>query len=97
MVVNEWGAKDESVGDPTNILHRVLPAYENREYVHLNAVDWYGDTYFNYLQIPRFLVELQTLNASVSTPEERQLLEAINRLATRVGEGRHMYLKFIGD
>jgi hypothetical protein len=43
-----------TVGDPQNLLHRLLERSHAAE-PHLAEIDWYGDTTFNRLQMPRFL------------------------------------------
>jgi hypothetical protein len=87
----------ELVNDPTNILHRILPDSADATYLHLNVIDWYGNTTFNYLQMPRFLSELERLEISFPSGDERVLLASIRRLAERVRDDRHIYLMFRGD
>jgi hypothetical protein len=37
--------------DPKNVLHKLLPASSETSNVTLAKIDWYGYTYFNYLQM----------------------------------------------
>ena len=97
QLVDEFGRVEESVGDPTNILHRLLPPADDPTAIHSAAIDWYGNTTFNYLQIPRFLDEWRAVENRATTESERQLLSAIRGLAEQVLEQRHTYLKFLGD
>lgn len=94
---NERGEPLEQVEDPTNVLHRLLPDPKDAGYVHLTAIDWYGDTVFNHSQAPRFLEEWRRMAANASTPADSALLRAVERLAERVATGTHLYLKFYGD
>lgn len=87
----------EVVSDPQNLLHLLLPDETAADYVHVNMVDWYGHTSFNYLQMPRFLDEWTRLEEASMTPETNDLLRAIRRLAERVRDTRHEYLVFRGD
>jgi len=47
----------ETVGDPHNYLHKLLPTADEDSDSLLSKVDWYGDTQFNYLQMKKFLEE----------------------------------------
>ena len=93
---DEWGGQIDSVGDPKNLLARLLPINSDPEYVMLSAIDPYGDTVFNPLQIPRFLSEWADVVSKARTEEDRELLSKIERLARRCADEVHTYLKFIG-
>jgi hypothetical protein len=95
-VETERGECLERVGDPRNILARRLPSPDDTEYQCLGMIDLYGDTVFNYLQIPRFLDELHRIASPSPSPEESALFKRIEEMARRVAEER-FYLKFIGD
>ncbi len=86
----------EQVDDPKNYLHRLLLAADERNISVLSKIDWYGDTYFNYLQLPGFLAEWEVLAPRTTTAEERALIDAVRRLAQRCLEKRYL-LRFIGD
>ena len=90
----ENGSQMEGIGDPTNILHRVLPHGGDDV---LSGIDWYGDTVFNRQQMARFLSAWKTLKTATEDPEALALLSAIERLAEQCANGTHLYLKFIGD
>ncbi len=94
---NERGSALRTVGDPHNILHRVLPPPEDKSFRCLNRVDWYGDTTFNRPQMADVRPELQKLIASVTTLDARALLEQIAELAALCDAEPHRYLKFYGD
>ena len=93
----EDGKALETVEDPTNVLHRVLPEVGDPSYQCLSRIDWYGDTVFNYLQAPQLLTEWQTLESEKRDPETVRVLDGIRKLAERLREERHVYLKFYGD
>jgi len=86
----------EQVHDPPNVLHRLLPPGDDRNASVLSKIDWYGDTYFNYLQLPGFLVEWEALSLRATGPEEREFMEAVRALAYRCIDKRYL-LRFIGD
>jgi hypothetical protein len=94
---DERGTVLESVGDPKNILHRVLPPQGSEGYHCLGYIDWYDVTVFNKMQAARFLEEWENLEPTLRTPEARELFGAIARLARKCREQPHLYLKFYGD
>ena len=97
VLENERGEPIEQIGDPENLLHRLLPAPEDKGSHCLRFIDWYADTTFNSLQMQDFLSEIARLRQSASTPDEARLLERIVELARRVEKNAHQYLKFYGD
>jgi hypothetical protein len=62
----------------------------------LSKIDWYGDTYFNYLQMSQFMSEWDELAERVETSEEQNLVARVNDLANRCIKDRDV-LRFIGD
>ena len=93
----EDGEQLDAIEDPTNVLHRVLPDVGNPNYQCLNRIDWYGDTTFNYLQAPQLLAEWEALTTEERDGEAERVLNGIRKLAERLREERHVYLKFYGD
>ena len=96
VLETENGVAVEHVGDPTNILHRVLPRLSSDSHC-LGYIDWYGDTVFNRVQMDRFLHEWRGLRLTMKSPQERELFDAIEGLALRCQREPHWYLKFYGD
>src|SRR5690349_965846 len=86
----------ERVDDPRNCLHRLLPAANDDSGCVLAKIDWYGDTYFNYLQIKGLLEEWDQLAQIAENPEERALIDVVRRLAVRCQKDRGL-LQFVGD
>lgn len=97
VLENDAGEPLERVEDPTNILHRLLPGPEDTNYRFIGTIDWYGDTVFNYLQASQFLDEWRRVAAKASGPSEASLMRAIETMAERMANERHIYLKFYGD
>jgi|SRR5882762_8446645 len=60
----------DRIDDPKNLLHRLLPTTDETSERVLAKIDWYGDTYFNYLQIERFLEEWDELEQRAESSEE---------------------------
>jgi hypothetical protein len=94
-LVNFKGDTLGEAGDPKNYLHRLLPREEN-VHTFLAAIDWYGDTYFNYLQIGQFLKEWDEMAKGARLPEEKALIAEVRELAVRCESEREL-LRFIGD
>ena len=94
---DEWGGKIDAAGDPKNLLGRLLPANDDPAYVMLSAIDPYGDTVFNCLQMKRFIAEWASVASKARTEDESELVSKIESLAHRCRDEVHVYLKFIGD
>jgi hypothetical protein len=92
----ERGEVLKTVSDPQNLVHRLLERSIPEE-PQLAEIDWYGDTVFNRLQMPRFLTQWKILASHAQTPEQLRITEDVKELATRCKESVHLYLKFIGD
>ena len=93
---DERGRVITTIGDPQNLLHRVLErAFEDEPL--LIEIDWYGDTVFNRLQMPRFLSQWKAAEAHAQSPEEVQIVEGVKALAVECEGSVHLYLKFVGD
>ncbi len=93
-------ARGENAGvvhDPRNLLHRLLPPFEDKTFECLRYVDWYGDTVFNRLQMDSFLGDWQRIENNANSSEESEILQRVRDLATRCKEEPHLYLRFIGD
>jgi RNA binding exosome subunit len=97
VLETETGEGLERVEDHANVLHRLLPGPEDVRYQCIGAIDWYGDTIFNYLQARQFLEEWRQVSARVCGVAEAAIMMAIEKMAERVAKERHLYLKFYGD
>jgi hypothetical protein len=93
---DERGTPEEKICDTQNLLHRLLTPYQGTE-SSLAEIDWYGNTIFNRIQMPRFLSAWRTLAQEAQTPDEAKLVREIRELAERCESEVHLYLKFIGD
>lgn len=97
VVEDENGTKIDSLEDPTNILHRVLPSRDESEFKYLNRIDWYGDTTFNRHQIADVRQELKRLENSRKNSDELDMIKQVDALASKSESEPHLYLKFYGD
>jgi hypothetical protein len=64
--------------------------------VWLSTIDRWANTTFNSLQVRRLLPELERRADEVDAGAAA-LLEGVIRLALRMRDTPHLYLKFIGD
>ena len=86
----------DRVDDTKNSLHKLLPSVDEQSESILAKIDWYGDTYFNYLQMKRFLTEWQQLTERARSTEEQALVTTVANLARRCQSDRNI-LRFVGD
>jgi hypothetical protein len=94
----EFGEVLSEVGDPKNLLGRLIRAFLSKEEsVMLRYVDPYGNTVFNQLQIPVLLEECEHLRKVVQTQEEEQFVEDVIRIVEDTKGKTHIYIKLIGD
>ncbi len=96
-ITDESGTVKKWVGDPTNILHRLLPGTEDSSYCLLRYIDPYANTVFNQLQLDEFLREWARLRPKATAPGAVALLDEVQELARECRNGARRYLKFIGD
>lgn len=91
---DENGSTIQLLRDDPGVLSRAIAG--TAESTCLGAIDPYGDTTFNRLQIPRLLSELREA-ARPRNPSDEQWLSELEALAQTVADGYHLYLKFFGD
>jgi hypothetical protein len=94
---DERGNSLASVADAQNWLKRLLPSNDDDSHPMLAAIDPYGDTTFNRIQMKRFLAEWTEISTRASGPRERALVSAVEAFGCRCRDEAHLYLKFIGD
>ena len=100
LTVELWSSyPDRSVEEllPSGgFLNRVLPPPETEGYPVLSAIDSYGSTAVNYLQMDQFLREWDSLDLTGLTPEEASDAAHLRRMAIRCKNER-LLLWFEGD
>jgi hypothetical protein len=90
------GRQIDSVGDPKNVLHELLPSADDATFSCLPFVDRYGDTTFNAEQMIEVVKEIdRILERLEKDPEGAALLRRVRELASR--NQSRFYPKFIGD
>ena len=96
-LVEEHGDELEYMGDPKGLLGNLLPPGDDLDHPVLMSIDFYGDTVFNRIQMTRFLSEWAYAESRAVTEQDRELVAAVRRMATRCLNEVHLYLKFMGD
>jgi hypothetical protein len=95
-VVDEKGREIEVSRDPKNDLHRLLSKVSEST-TYLRYIDWYGDTVFNRPQMRAFIPEWERLVSQAGSASEREIATSVLRMAERVRDEVHLYLRFEGD
>lgn len=75
---------------------KLIPAHDDEASPCWRFIDRFGDTYFNRLQLPVFMQELDDLVKQASRRQAGSLLE-IRALAEFALAMPHRYLRFVGD
>lgn len=97
VLQTERGARQASVEDPTDVLHRWLPDARDPRFQWAGAIDWFGDTTFNSLQARALHEEWARLLAAARDSRDAELLRRIDDLLVRASEDAHLYVKFYGN
>jgi hypothetical protein len=63
----------------------------------LDRIDLYGTLELSYDEMAQFLDELSQLLVAAANDREREVLEAVQRLAERCRDDRDLALRLIGD
>ena len=94
---DEDGNEVSAVSDPTFLVEKLLPPFEDENSHCLRFVDPYGDTVFNSLQMPSFIKELEQAIAAAPENDVKVIGQKILKLAIECQKDDHQYLKFYGD
>lgn len=96
--LEDWnGRAEQELFDLENVLSRLLPSWEDREFHCLRYIDPWGNTVFNHLQMDEFIEELKRIRGNASTEVERAFVDAIESMAVRCKESGELYIRFHGD
>jgi hypothetical protein len=63
----------------------------------LDRIDIYGMLELAWNEMPQFLGELDQLLARAADPAEREVIEAVRRLAERCRDDQELALRLVGD
>jgi hypothetical protein len=79
------------------MLHGVLPAREELEFIVLRGIDPYGKTVFNHLQMESFLAEWERVKDRAHDESQRDAWNKVKEMAQRCQADRDLYLRFVGN
>ena len=78
------------------ILHGVIPARAEREFLLLRSIDPFGKTVFNHLQMETFLEEWERVQDRARDQSQKEAWEKIKEMALTCQGDRDLYLRFVG-
>jgi hypothetical protein len=93
---NEAGDEIETLLDFENSLQKILLECNQDVSATLRFIDPYGNTYFNRLQMPSLIIEIERASARLNDDTAERFAEEILRLAQRCQDEVNTYLKFYG-
>jgi len=79
------------------ILNGVVPAREERAFPLLRAIDPYGKTVFNHLQMDSFLEEWEQVRGRAHDDTQVQAWQKVKEMAEACQQDRDLYLRFVGN
>ncbi len=90
---------EDDLGEQTDwvILHGVLPSREERNFPYLRAIDLYGKTVFNHLQMEIFLEEWDRVRERAKDESQIEAWQKIKEMAEKCRADRDLYLRFVGN
>jgi hypothetical protein len=79
------------------MLHGVIPAREERDFPILRAIDPYGKTVFNHLQMESFLDEWERVRNRAADESQQEAWQRVKEMAEICKQDRDLYLRFVGN
>lgn len=79
------------------ILHGVIPAREEQAFPLLRAIDPYGKTVFNHLQMETFLQEWERVRERARDDSQIEAWRKTKEMAEACQQDRDLYLRFVGN
>ena len=94
---DEWGKPFAAFPDTRGVFASILATRPLDHTICLRFIDDYGDTVFNWLQVPVLVAELQALIVPECAPEANDRLAAMIEFIQAMPQDKGAYLKFYGD
>jgi hypothetical protein len=79
------------------MLHGVLPANSDTDFLLLTGIDPFGKTVFNHRQMEGFLKEWQRVKDRVHDENQLEAWEKVKEMAETCRQDRDLYLRFVGN
>ena len=95
--IDERGKLLGSVEDPRMLLTGIVLDSNLDSTICLRFLDVAGDAYFNQLQLPVLVHELEALVATVTASEKKLHLTSVLKFVRNACGRTHTYVRFTGD
>lgn len=79
------------------LLHDVLPARDEAQFLVLRGIDQFGNTVFNHLQMESFLKEWEQIEERARDEAQREAWRKVKEMAEKCRDDRDLYLRFVGN
>lgn len=79
------------------MLHGVIPARDERDFLVLRGIDPFGKTVFNHLQMEGFLTEWERVQPRAEDDNQKEAWKKIKEMAQTCQADRDLYLRFVGN
>ena len=79
------------------MLHGVLPAISDADFLLLTGIDPFGKTVFNHRQMEAFLKEWDRVKDRVRDENQLEAWEKVKQMAETCRQDRDLYLRFVGN
>jgi hypothetical protein len=79
------------------MLHGVVPAASQPDFLLLSGIDPFGKTVFNHLQMEIFLREWDRAKDRVHDDSQLEAWEKVKHMAESCLQDRDLYLRFVGN
>lgn len=79
------------------MLHGVLPAAAQPDFLLLSGIDPFGKTLFNHRQMEAFLREWDRAKDRVHDESQLEAWEKVKQMAESCRHDRDLYLRFVGN
>ena len=79
------------------MLHGVVPAAGQADFLLLSGIDPFGNTVFNHLQMDTFLKEWDRAKDRVHDETQLESWQKVKRMAETCRDDRDLYLRFVGN
>jgi hypothetical protein len=78
------------------VLHGVVPAASDADFLLLSGIDPFGKTVFNHLQMEAFLREWERAKERARDESEKEAWQKVKDMAETCRHDRDLYLRFVG-
>jgi hypothetical protein len=90
---------EDDLGEQSDwvMLHGVVPAASQSDFLLLSGIDPFGNTVFNHLQMETFLREWNRAKDHAHDESQLEAWEKVKLMAESCLQDRDLYLRFVGN